>query len=76
MAGTTISIQVDEEAARAFAAASAEEQRKLQLLLNLRLRELTLNPSHSLRQIMDAIGTEAESRGLTPDKLAEILSEK
>ena len=39
MATTTISIHVDERAAEAFAAASTEEQRKIELLLSLRLQD-------------------------------------
>ena len=34
---STISLEVDADAARAFAAASEEDRRKLQLLLGLRL---------------------------------------
>jgi hypothetical protein len=73
MTPATISIEVDPETARAFAAAPAEEQRKLQLLLRLRLRELTTRPSRSLKDIMDEIGREAESCGLTPEMLESLL---
>jgi len=64
MATSAISIEVDESAARAFAAASAEERRKLQLLLSLRLRELTSNAARPLKEVMDDIGRRAEARGL------------
>jgi ferritin-like protein len=73
MAISTISIKVDAEAARAFAEASAEERRKLQLLLSLRLRELTACPARSLKEIMDDIGTRAEALGLTPEILESLL---
>jgi ferritin-like protein len=76
MATATISIQVDEEAARAFAKASAEEQRKLQLLLGLRLRELTSEPPRSLNVVMDEIGARAEERGLTPEILESLLHDE
>ncbi|HEV3025915.1 MAG TPA: hypothetical protein VGX76_25750 [Pirellulales bacterium] len=72
---TTISIQVDAEAARAFSEASAEEQRKLQLLLSLRLRELTVRPARPLKEIMDEIGADAEARGLTHDLLESLLND-
>jgi hypothetical protein len=50
MATTTIPIHVETEAAKAFAAASPEEQRKMQLLLSLRLRDLTTPQGEPLKQ--------------------------
>jgi len=76
MATEAISIQVDPATARAYDAASPEERRKLQLLLRLRLRELTTGPSRPLKQIMDELGQEAESRGLTPEILESLLNGK
>jgi len=76
MATATISIPVDPESARAFSEASPEEQRKLALLLNLRLRELTMGPVRSLKEIMDEIGAQAEARGLTPEILDELLRDE
>ena len=73
MATTTISVEVDADSARAFSAASAEDRRKLQLLLSLRLRELTARP---LREVMDEIGQEAEARGLTPEILESLLRDE
>lgn len=73
MSTATISIEVDAEAARAFSLASDEERRKLQLLLSLRLRELTSKPPRSLKEVMDAIGAQAETRGLTPEILESLL---
>ncbi len=73
MPAATIAIEVDDETARAFAEASEEQRRKLQLLLKLRLRELTVNPTRSLKQIMDEMGREAEARGLTPEILELLL---
>jgi hypothetical protein len=76
MSTATISIEVDSDAARAFTEASAEERRKLELLLALRLRELTSGPTRPLRDIMDEIGAKAESRGLTPGILSSLLHGK
>ncbi len=73
MSSSTISIEVDPESARAFAAATPEERRKLRLLLGLRLRELTAAPPRPLTQIMEEIGREAEARGLTPEILESLL---
>lgn len=72
MATATISIEVDADTGRIFSEASAEERRRLQLqlLLGLRLRELTARP---LREILDEIGARAEARGLTPELLDSLL---
>ena len=69
----TIPITVDAEAAQRFSEAPPGERRKLELLLRLRLRELTLGRARSLRDIMDEMGTDAEAKGLTPQKLASML---
>ena len=73
MTTSSISIEVDTDTAKAFSAASEDDRRKLQLLLNLRLRELVNSPPRPLRDIMDEIGAEAEARGLTPEILESIL---
>ena len=70
---TTISLEVDSETAQAFAMAPVEERRKLQLLLGLRLRELTAGPSRPLNDVMNDIGQNAETRGLTPELLDTLL---
>lgn len=76
MPTATISIEVDANTARAFSEAPAEEQRRLQLLLGLRLRELTAVPVRPLREVMDEIGARAESRGLTPEVLEHLLHDE
>ncbi len=73
METATISIQVDAASARAYTTAPAEEQRKLEILLSLRLRELTTGSSRSLQEIMDEIGNQAVARGLTPEILESLL---
>ena len=74
MASATISIEVEAEMARVFTAASAEEQRKLQLLLGLRLRELPDGTARPLKDVMQEIGMRAETRGLTPEILESLLN--
>jgi hypothetical protein len=64
------------QALQRTAAASAEDRRKLQLLLRLRLRELTGSPARPLKEIMDEIGRCAEARGLTPELLESLLSDE
>ena len=73
MLDATITLQVDTDTASAYRAASIEDQKKIQLLLRLRLRELAELPSRSLREIMDDIGAKAEARGLTPEILESLL---
>jgi hypothetical protein len=73
MSTETVTFETDAETAQAFAAASDEERRKLELLLSLRLRELTSRPSRPLDQIMDEISRNAENRGLTPKLLDSLL---
>lgn len=75
METATISIEVDAKAARAFAGASAAERGKLQVLLDLRLRELVSGPQRSLKEVMDDIGAQAAERGLTPEILETLLHE-
>jgi hypothetical protein len=76
MIDTVIPIAVDAETARVYHEASAENQKKIQLLLRLRLRELAELPSGSLAELMDEIGTKAEARGLTPEILESLLRDE
>ena len=73
MSTATISIEVDADAARAYRQATDADRRKLQLLLSLRLRELTAGPVRPLKTVMDEIGQNAAARGLTADILEKLL---
>ena len=73
METTPITIEVDTEAAKIYAAATPEEQQKMQVLLSLRLRDLTIKPRRSLREVMDDMSREAQAKGLTPEILESIL---
>jgi hypothetical protein len=70
-----ITIRVDADAAKAYAAASAEEREKIDLLLSLRLSQVT-GPSAPLEQVMREISESARARGLTEDRLKEMLREE
>ncbi len=70
-----ITIRVDAEAAKAYAEASAEEREKIDLLLSLRLSQVT-SPSVPLEQVMREISEAARARGLTEEKLNEMLREE
>jgi hypothetical protein len=60
MATTTITIQVEPEAAKAFAAASPEEQRKMPLLLSLQLQDLTKVQGKPLPAVMEEASARAQ----------------
>ena len=70
----TISIRVSDRAARAYAAASPEDKRKLDALVSMRLTEAT-RPNRSLEQVMSDISRKAQERGLTLDQLEEMLDD-
>ena len=76
MCTANITIEVDEAAARAFAEASPGEQQKLQLLLSLRLEELTAKRGGTLQAVMDETGRATEGRGLTPEILENLLRDE
>lgn len=70
-----ITIQVDVEAAQAYRAASEEERRKIDSLLNLKLRSVTRSQI-SLKTYMDEISRRAKERGLTTDILESLLNDE
>lgn len=72
----TISIKVDAEAARAFQCASDDDRRKLELLLSLRLSELTVRPAQPLCEVLDEMAAKAAARGLTPEVLSSLLHDE
>lgn len=69
----TIEIEVNPDVAKAYASASEETQKKVQILLNAWLPELTAPATRSLRDVMDHMSDEAEARGLTDAILESIL---
>ena len=71
----TITIRVAPDAARVFNTVSADQQRKLEALLSLRLLELA-QQEESLEDVMRDISRKAQARGLTPDMLESILSDE
>lgn len=70
-----ITIQVDEKAARDYRAASPEERRKIDSLLNLKLRNAA-GSQISLKAYMDDISKRAQQRGLTSEILDMLLNEE
>ena len=74
----TIHLRVSADVADAYESASSEEKRKLEALLSSRLREVVRHRKRerSLEEIMDEMSRRAQERGLTQEKLDEILNEE
>lgn len=70
-----ITVSVDPDVADAYRAASDDDRRKLDLLVNLRLRDATRS-KNSLKDVMLEISQNAQQRGLTPEILQAILDER
>ena len=70
-----ITVSVDPNVACVYRAASDSERRKLDLLVNLRLREVT-NSRKPIQEVMAEISRNAQKRGLTPEILQSILGEE
>ena len=70
-----ITVSVDADVADAYRAASDGDRRKLDLLINLRLREAT-HSQRALQDIMQDISRNARRRGLTPEIVRSILNEE
>jgi len=70
----TINIQVTPEAAKAFRNASPSERKKLELLLSLRLLEVT-RTRKPLEEVMREISRSAQAQGLTPETLDNLLKD-
>ena len=70
-----ITVSVDADVADAYRAVSDGDRRKLDLLVNLRLREAT-HSERTLGDIMRDISHSAQRRGLTPEMLRSILNEE
>ena len=71
----SITIHVSPEAALAYETATAEQRRKLDLLLSLKLSEVGRS-KRPLETIMSEISRNAQERGLTKAILESILDEQ
>jgi hypothetical protein len=70
----TISVRVSPEAAKAYRNASEPERKKMELLLSLRLLEVS-RARQPLEEVMRGISRSAQERGLTPEILDELLKD-
>jgi len=75
MATETITIQVEREAARAYKAAPADDQKKIQALLSIWLKGLAGAETEALKEIMSEVSKNAQARGLTSETLESLLKE-
>lgn len=69
-----ITIRVNAEFARIFEAVSEEKRRKMEVLLSLKLGEVT-RQKKPLEELMSEISRKAQARGLTPEILDSLLNE-
>ena len=67
-----ITVSVDPDVADVYRSASDDDRRKLDLLINLHLRE-AMESRTSLCNVMVEISRDAQRRGLTPENLQSIL---
>jgi hypothetical protein len=74
----TINLRVSADVADAYESVSEEEKRKLEAPLSSRLRDAVRHRTRgqSLEEIMDEMSRRAQERGLTQEKLDEILNEE
>ena len=70
-----ITVSVDSDVARLYRSASDHERRKLDLLVNLCLRDAA-ESGKSLQDTMLEISRNAQRRGLTPEILQSILGDE
>jgi ABC-type uncharacterized transport system ATPase component len=69
----TISIKVDSEVARVYQKASGDQKKKMEILVNLWLKEFA-SDKKTLKQVMDDISEKAKAKGLTLEILDSALN--
>lgn len=69
---TTIKMELDTDTAGIYTSASPEDRNRLCVLWGVLIREYQAAPS-ALEKLMNEIGSRAEERGLTQEKLDAIL---
>jgi hypothetical protein len=75
MSKETITIQVDPEAAKAYKASPPGDQKKMEILLGLWLRDLATAQPGTLKEFMSNLSQKAQARGLTLETLESLLKE-
>jgi hypothetical protein len=69
-----ITIHVDAESAKIYESAILADRQKLDALLSLKLKDFA-RKRRPLEAVMSDISRKAQSRGLTPEILSNLLSE-
>lgn len=73
---TAITINVNDEVAKKFTEASAEQRQKYELMFDLQLQGVMAGPKRSLEEIMRSMSRKAKANGLTPEILESILNDE
>ncbi len=73
MTTEAITIKVDSELARAYRRASAQDRQKMEILLNLWLKEVASDKT-PLQQVMDEVSRKAKAKGITLEILDSALN--
>jgi hypothetical protein len=76
MSARKITIQLDDKTAKAWDAASEEERRRIESRLRLEAWRALNAPTRSLDDVMNDMARQARERGLTEERLEEILNER
>jgi hypothetical protein len=76
MTNVPITLHLDPAAAKAYESIPAEDRKKINVLLGLRLEELLVPSKMTLSEAMDRVGREATANGLTPEILESILQDE
>ena len=69
-----ITVNINAKNNRIFEMATAEEKQKIEVLISLKLTQITRDKK-SLEEVMSEISTKAQKRGLTPEILDSILDD-
>lgn len=75
MTTEAITIKVDSELARAYRRASAQDRQKMEILLNLWLKEVASDKT-PLQQVMDEVSRKAKAKGITLEILDSALNRR
>jgi hypothetical protein len=75
MTTTAITVPLDATSAAAYQSASREHQHKIRLMVRLIVHEFSATSPQRLKDVMDEIGAKAVARGMTPERLEQLLND-